>query len=105
MVWLANFDYSNLWAGYDTCYTENTLGATALGAGGTGTNASQRWSIPAGRYQIHYHIEVKVDTSNANTAIWWTNEFNTSGKYHTRIENYLSISSSAVNSSTKQKNV
>jgi hypothetical protein len=109
MVWLANFDYSGFWAGYDTCYQENTLGATATGSGGSGATASQRWSVPAGHYQLHYHIEAKVDTSVSNTSDNWTKEFNTqfptSGQYFTGIEKYMSISSSLVNSSTKQKNV
>lgn len=107
--WLVNFDYSGFWSGYDTNYLSNTIGATATNGSGSGATASRRWSLPAGRYHVHYHIETKVDSSVSNSATYWTNEMDENTSYR----NYFTsnsanpnyIAPADIHSSVKQKNV
>lgn len=108
--WLPNWDYTGYWTGYDTNYVENTLGATPYAAGsGSGATAARQWSLPAGIYKLHYHIEVKCDTSNMYTNNLWTKEIETQASWATDPNYYYTGSVNQVNgtviNSVKQKNV
>jgi len=114
--WLPNWDYTGYWTGYNTCYVDNKIGATAptsgVGSGtGSGATAERRWFLPAGTYKLHYHIEAKCDTSNGNSSTYWTNDITSSGSggtdyqyYFTGTANNLSSVGTIINS-VKQKNV
>jgi hypothetical protein len=109
--WLPNWDYTGYWTGYNTNYVENTLGASASSSGsGSGATASRVWSLPAGTYRMHYHIEAKCDTSNANSNNYWTKDIESTGSSAGDIQYYFTgtvnqLSNGTVINSVKQKNV
>jgi hypothetical protein len=112
--WLPCWDYTGYWTGYTSNYVSNTIGAaagtTGAGAGsGTGATAYRQWNIPAGQYTIHYHIEVKCDTSNAGSSNYWTDDIGTTGSASTDANYYYTGTAMSVNgtiiNSVKQKNV
>lgn len=108
--WIPNWDYTGYWTGYNTNYVENTLGASASGSGsGSGATAYRQWSLPAGTYRIHYHIEAKCDTSNGNSSNYWTDDITSAGSGGSDINYYFTGTVNNVNgtviSSVKQKNV
>lgn len=110
MYWIPNWDYAGYWTGYDTNFVENTLGATPYGFGsGSSNQAYRQWQFPTGTYQIHYHMEVKCDTSNSNTPTYWTDDIATSGNGATNSNYYFTGTVNSVNgtvlNSVKQKNV